>query len=202
MVFHAPADPASLGDWQFAILALLGLALTAVSLAVRHGRVRRPLGWSGGALVAAACAVAILVPARTAISDSVRLTATERSFLSAINAVRVAHGVGPLRPQGNLVRAARAHSVDMVDNDYFAHGVFWKRLAEYGVRGRDLGENLAWNSTPANAVGTLVHAWLESPDHRANLLNGKFTEVGVGVDIGPFDGYSHALMVTTDFLGN
>jgi uncharacterized protein YkwD len=90
----------------------------------------------------------------------------------------------------------------MIQNDYFSHGIFWKRLIRFGVRGKDMGENLAWNSSPTNAVGTLVHAWLQSPEHRKNLLSDKYSQVGVGVDVGQFDGYSNALMVTTDFLGH
>jgi uncharacterized protein YkwD len=165
-------------------------------------RIRKPFGWSGIALLVAACAVVVLFPVHSATSTSVALTPTEQSFLAAINQVREAHGDQPLTAQANLQRAAQAHSDDMITGSYFAHRVFWKRLEDFGVRGKHMGENLAWNSTPTNAVGTLVNAWMHSPDHRANLLSTEYSQIGVGVAIGHFDGYSNALMVTTDFLGD
>jgi uncharacterized protein YkwD len=205
IVLQMPPSTASLthfNEWHVAILVAIALLLTGVSLAIHRGRIRKPLGWSGIALLLAACGVIVFLPAHSATSNSVELTATEHSFLAAINHVRLAHSDQPLQSQSNLVRAARAHSRDMIEHNYFAHGVFWKRLESFGVRGRDLAENLAWDSTTDNAVGTLMHAWLESPDHRANLLSNKYSEIGVGVDIGAFHGYPSALMVTTDFLGN
>jgi uncharacterized protein YkwD len=192
----------SLNDWHLAILVALVLVLTGLTLGIRRSRVRKPIGWTGAALLVAACGVVMFLPAHSATSENIKLTGTEQSFLAAINEVREQHGVGPLASQGNLVRAARSHSDNMVAHDYFAHGVFWKRLEQFGVHGRNMGENLAWNSTPANAVNTLIQAWLASPDHRANLLSTRYSEIGVGIDIGPFEGYRQALVITTDFLGN
>lgn len=144
----------------------------------------------------------VLVFARTAATDDVQLTPTEQSFLSAINAARDAHGLEPLTSDRDLVRAARSHSDDMIARNYFAHGVFWKRLQQFGIDAVHEGENIGWIAPPVNAVGTLVHDWLQSPEHRANLLSPKYSEIGVGVAVGPYQGYPRALVVTTDFLGN
>jgi cysteine-rich secretory family protein len=186
-----------------AALVLAGLlAVAALVLLVRHGgRRRRNLLAYGGLLVIAVTAGALLVllPARTARTASVHVTATESSFVSEINQVRAAHGLRPVVSRAVLLRAARAHSDDMVRGGYFAHGSFWDRLRSFGVQPGDAGEALAWRSSPEDAAPALVQAWLASPEHRAILLDGRYTQVGVGIDEGPFYGYPHAIVVTADF---
>jgi uncharacterized protein YkwD len=44
--------------------------------------------------------------------------------------------------------------------------------------------------------------WLRSPEHRANLLHAGYRTVGVGALAGRFNGYSGALVITTDFAGS
>lgn len=190
----------SQGHAAFAVAGLLAVA--ALVLLVRHGgRRRRSVLAYGGLFVLAATAGALLVllPARTAGTASVHVTATEESFVSEINRVRAAHGLRPVVSRAVLLRAARAHSDDMVRGGYFAHGSFWDRLRSFGVRPGDAGEALAWRSRPDDAASALVQAWLASPEHRAILLDGRYTQVGVGVEEGPFEGYPHAIVVTADF---
>jgi uncharacterized protein YkwD len=154
----------------------------------------------------AALAAALLLlfpPAATA--GAARETATERAYANAINDVRTAHGLRALEEEAALVESAREHSADMVENQYFAHGVnWWKRLVRSGASGTHLGENLGWCATqacPGASPESLIKAWLASPDHRATVLSPAFRRLGVGVSIGPFHGWKWAVVVTADFDG-
>lgn len=128
-------------------------------------------------------------------------TSSERTLLSEMNRVRAAHGLVELRLDWRLQRAARSHSADMLRRGYFAHGAFASRLERFGVRGRWVGENLAWGVGSRAQARSMVRMWLQSPGHRRNLLRPGFRRVGVASRAGSFRGYSHARVVTTDFAG-
>ena len=123
------------------------------------------------------------------------------SLLGAMNEVRTAHGLRPLRADARLERAAQAHSADMIRRRYFAHGRVAARLTRYGARGRRFGENLAWAAGEAADARTIVRLWLTSRRHRANLLRPGFRRVGIGALTGPFAGHGSALVITADFAG-
>jgi uncharacterized protein YkwD len=119
----------------------------------------------------------------------------ELAILRAVNGVRAAHGRRPLSLGPALHRAARAHSVDMVRRGYFDHGAFVQRLRRFGVRGRALGENIAYASEPGFSAGVVVQMWMTSPPHRSVLLDSSFRKIGVGVAGGV------TRRVTADFAG-
>ncbi|MEN3343147.1 MAG: hypothetical protein V7644_2551 [Actinomycetota bacterium] len=125
----------------------------------------------------------------------------ESKLLQAVNAARTARGLRPLRLDSALTQAARAHSVDMLGHGYFAHGDFSGRMTAYHVRGSRMGEDLAWGNGPYARAAAVVQEWLGSPEHRANLLDPRFTRLGVGVASGSFHGSSGASVVTADFAG-
>ena len=127
---------------------------------------------------------------------------SDARLLAAINGVRAAHGLRPLHLDGRLRRAARSHSIDMVRRDYFAHGAFALRLWRFGVRGPQIGENLAWGTGPRGSAPAIVSEWLASPPHRRVLLRPGFRRVGVGSAVGPFAGRGSARVVTADFAGS
>jgi uncharacterized protein YkwD len=148
------------------------------------------------ALVAFAALVLIL-PATAAAAPSKK----ETSILHEMNRVRTAHGLGPLRVDGHLERAARAHSGAMVSTNTFSHGAFGVRMRQFDVTGSIAGENLAWGTGSRGAARGIVAAWLASPEHRANLLRPSFVRVGVGDRPGSFLGHRGAHVVTADFAG-
>jgi uncharacterized protein YkwD len=125
----------------------------------------------------------------------------QTALLETINSVRRAHGLAPLRIDATLNDAARFHTLDMLRNDYFAHGDFASRMVRFGARGPTVGENLAWESGGSSAQ-FLVDAWLASPDHRANLLRPGFRRIGIGLARGSFLGHPDTTVVTTDFGGS
>lgn len=129
------------------------------------------------------------------------LTAQEENLLDAINRARAASGVPPVRIGPRLQRAARAHSRAMARSGSLSHGNWYQRLRAYGVRGRTLGETLAWGVGSHGRGAAIVSMWLQSPPHRATMLRRGFSRVGVGIAVGTMAGYSGASVATADFSG-
>ncbi len=135
--------------------------------------------------------LSVVTPSRAELAPS----SHELAILRAVNGVRAAHGRRPLSLGSALHRAARAHSVDMVRRGYFDHGPFAQRLRRFGVRGRRLGENLAYTSEAGFSGTAIAQMWMESPGHRAVMLDPGFSRIGVGVAGGG------TRRVTADFAG-
>ena len=148
-----------------------------------------------GLLVTLALAFALAGPA------AARLSSAQASLLSAMNSTRAAYHLRPLRVDGTLTRAARAHTISMLRGNYFAHGDFALRMRRYHVAGSIAGENLAWGVGSTATASAMVSEWLASPEHRANLLSPQFRRVGIGRGVGTFAGYAGAAVVTADFAG-
>jgi len=108
-------------------------------------------------------------------------------LVAQINALRLAHGLVPLRVSPSLRAAANVHSTQMARLGYFSHdsangGSFSSRIATFyparGYRSWTVGENLLWASPDVGALRALK-MWLASPPHRANLLNPRWREIGL-----------------------
>jgi uncharacterized protein YkwD len=153
------------------------------------------------ALFLATAAAAGATGVARAAANGVALTATERSFLVSVNAVRAQHFRAPVGVEPSLVRAARAHSAAMVRSGVLSHGDFLRRLVSFGAHGPVVGENLGWTVDDPSATRRIVTWWLGSPRHRAVLLRAGFRQVGIGVARGPFGGWPRCIVVTTDFEG-
>jgi uncharacterized protein YkwD len=125
----------------------------------------------------------------------------QASLLRAINAARAEHGLEPVRVGPRLERAARAHTEAMFATQAFTHGSFVERLRHFHVTAPTIAENLAWAYGSDATAQKIVRAWLNSPEHRRNLLNGTFTLVGIGDLAGSFQGLDEARVVTVDFAG-
>ena len=136
----------------------------------------------------------------TLAGNSRALTARDNSLIAALNAERALQLLPKLRFDYRLARAARAHSLDMLRHDYFAHGNFSGRMSLFHVRGSMFAENLAWGTGVMSAGSVLAH-WISSPMHRAILLDPHLHRIGVATPIGAFDSFSRATMVTADFAG-
>jgi uncharacterized YkwD family protein len=126
------------------------------------------------------------------------LTADEKLILEQVNVERKKAGLAPLTIDYRLVQTARAKSQDMIDNGYFDHdspnlGSPFDQMKRAGISYRSAGENIAGNSSAAGAM----EAWMNSPGHRANILNPDLTHMGIGV----IDGGSYGKMLTQQFIG-
>jgi len=120
----------------------------------------------------------------------------EDEMLQLVNKEREKAGLQPL-VMDNLIRnVARAHSMDMVQKGYFAHedpsGLSpYERLVLAKVNFKIAGENLALAPT----IDLAQIGLMNSPTHRANILDPEYGRVGIGViDAGPY-----GLMITQDF---
>jgi uncharacterized protein YkwD len=147
------------------------------------------------------CAIFVLAPPAQAAGRATALTQGERSLLGAVNDVRSAHGLRPLRIDAALTRAARSYSATMIRTDVFSHGAMAARLASHGARGPAFGENLAWGVGRSASAGSVVRSWMASPGHRANLLRAGWNRIGLGALKGSFQGYHGATVITADFAG-
>jgi uncharacterized protein YkwD len=110
----------------------------------------------------------------------------EAAVLALVNEARVDAGCGAVTADPALAAVARAHSADMRDRDYFSHtspeGLSPFDRAEQAGVDHSRAENIAFGQADATAV---MEAWLESPGHRANILDCELTKLGVGVAEGP-----------------
>ena len=147
------------------------------------------------ALFLTACA---LCASAAASAATVQQATNQTSLLQAVNAARIEHGLLPLRLDSGLDQAAEAHTLDMLANHYFGHGDFGSRMVALGLNG-NLGENLAWGTGRYARARSIVHMWLTSAEHRANVLRPEFRRIGFGVATGPFQGRHDAIVVTADF---
>ena len=145
----------------------------------------------------------LLVTAPTAASPArtAHMSSGEQAVLHRMNVVRAQHGLGALRFDATLHRAARSHTRAMMAANVFTHGDFSARMRRFHARGPLLGENLAWGNGSNARAAAIVQMWLNSPPHRANLLRPSFRRVGVGAFVGTFSGAAGARVVTADFAG-
>ncbi|WP_051159204.1 CAP domain-containing protein [Agromyces subbeticus] len=112
--------------------------------------------------------------------------AAEASVLATVNEERAAAGCSPVRADSALAAVALAHSVDMDARDFFAHENLdgqspWDRADAAGIAYAG-GENIARGQADAAAV---MESWMNSPGHRANILNCDFETLGTGVHEAP-----------------
>lgn len=109
-------------------------------------------------------------------------SAYEREVIRLVNVERAKYGVAALQEDALLTRTARMKSQDMRDKGYFDHnsptyGTPFQLMKSQGVTYRTAGENIAMGYRTPEAV---VNAWMNSPGHRANILNASYTKLGVG----------------------
>lgn len=114
-------------------------------------------------------------------------TSAQDQVVTLTNARRQEAGCGPLKTDANVTAAAQAHAADMAARDYFAHttpeGVtFDKRIRQAGYPSPG-AENIARGARTAEDVVTM---WMDSPGHRANILNCDLNVIGVGLDTNGF----------------
>ncbi|UOZ06936.1 CAP domain-containing protein [Amycolatopsis sp. WQ 127309] len=116
------------------------------------------------------------------VGSSAHQARHEDAVTRLVNAIRTKSGLPPLRTDERLRAAARGHSKDMARRDFCAHVDPDGRAPADRMRAaghpRPGGENVARGQEDPR---TVVQAWLDSPGHRANLLNAEFTTIGVGV---------------------
>jgi uncharacterized protein YkwD len=122
------------------------------------------------------------------------LAKARKATLCLLNKERSQAGLKSLRADGKLRGAADTHSEDMVARSFFDH------VAPGGVTLTDrvdavnylkatasswmLAENIGWGSGVFATPKSMVQSWMESPGHKANILNPAVRDAGIGIAIG------------------
>ena len=120
----------------------------------------------------------------------------EARMLELLNQERSKKGLHPLAADPEMTVVARKHSVDMFARGYFSHNTLenkdpFDRMKQEKVRFLTAGENLAL----ARTLNMAHKGLMNSPGHRANILQPAFGRVGIGI----MDGGIYGLMVTQNF---
>jgi uncharacterized protein YkwD len=122
---------------------------------------------------------------------------TVDSLLSITNSEREKVGLDPLAANDKLSRAAALKAKDMLKHQYWSHvapdgATPWRWIDQAGYIYSYAGENLAKNFRTPEAV---MAAWMASPEHRANILDMHYSDVGFAVTSGKLDGKPVTLTV-------
>lgn len=115
-------------------------------------------------------------------SQTAGITKNELLGIELLNNDRSKQGLPRLVADARLTEVARNHAADMVANNYFNHTNLqgqspFDRIEANGITYKSAGENIAYNYS----VEKLEEAWMNSPGHRANILNTGYTHVGLGL---------------------
>jgi len=120
------------------------------------------------------------------------------ALISLTNDDRVANDVPTVIENDQLTQAAQDVANDMATKGYFAHispdgKDPWYWLAQVGYKYQYAGENLAVNFTDSSAVES---AWMASPTHHANIVKPQYTQIGIGVANGTYQGKDATFVVS------
>jgi len=150
------------------------------------------------------CVIALVILKIVAVSFFVYLPrtvffadVTKTALIELTNQERGELGLGLLKENQKLDQAAYQKAMDMLNNDYFSHfspsGISpWYWFKQAGYTYKIAGENLAIGFIDSEEV---FNAWVNSPTHKANLVNEKFNEIGMAVLQGNFNGSQTTVVV-------
>lgn len=125
-------------------------------------------------ITAAASALSIAVMAPASQGTTLSFSApNERTMVSLTNHDRAAHGLRGYRVSSDLTQIARSQAMRMAKTNTLYHN---PRLRYVVTSYRWAGENVGY----APNAAALERAFMKSPEHRANILNRKYTQVGIG----------------------
>ena len=155
---------------------LVAMQGTGVAAAASHHRAQSTSD--------ASCADTRVAPTRA------NATRAEAATFCLINVQRARHGLRALRQNADLARSSNRHSEDMVSENYFDHtspagetplarikaSTYLPRRSAYLV-----GENIALGTMQLATPASIVASWMQSPEHRANILNRDFRDSGIGI---------------------
>lgn len=107
----------------------------------------------------------------------------QEEILALVNKERTQRGLSPLSLSKEISKVAVEKSKDMAISNYFAHespnyGSPFDMMRKFGIKFRAGGENIAMGyRTPAD----VMKGWMNSPGHKANILNTNFNKIGIGM---------------------
>lgn len=130
------------------------------------------------------------------VADAKARPDLEMKMLNLVNQERTKRGLKPVKWDAELVPVARAHSQDMFARGYFSHYSPegkdpFDRMKGAGIKYFSAGENLALGPT----LKICHEGLMNSPGHRANILNPSYGRLGIGI----LDGGAYGLMISQEF---
>jgi hypothetical protein len=134
----------------------------------------------------------VVLPAPLVAPDEANVSAlTVSGVIFWTNFQRITNGIGALKENTTLDKIASRKLQDMFSRQYFAHvspsGDSVSDVADlFGYEYLMIGENLALGNFKSDM--DLVSAWMESPGHRENILNRNYSDIGIAVGEGEFEG--------------
>ncbi|MER2009123.1 MAG: CAP domain-containing protein [Psychrobacillus sp.] len=116
-------------------------------------------------------------------SNQAQVSSVIQQVVDLTNAERAKEGLAPLQIDSALTKSAQLKSQDMKDNNYFSHtsptyGSPFDQMKSLGISYKSAAENIAMGQRSAQEV---VQGWMNSAGHRANIMNGSYTHIGVGL---------------------
>jgi uncharacterized protein YkwD len=137
-----------------------------------------------------------LVKLNFTVSDAKERPDLEAEMIRLVNEERTKRGLKALQFDPALVPVARAHSQDMFARGYFSHYTPegkdpFERMKTAGIKYYTAGENLALGQT----LSICHEGLMNSPGHRANILNPSYGRIGIGI----LDGGTYGLMISQEF---
>lgn len=188
------------GAWLFA-RALEGAAdSTPPPVSARDRASAAPGDFSGYVAPESACPGAENLAAATSVQ--------EQTEICLLNYARRAAGLAPLQTSPLLMRSAEIKAGEIVRCNQFSHdacGIDVRQpFADSGYFSPNFvsrfGENLAWGGADAGSPRGALLGWLESPEHRANLLRNDWQEQGIAlVEVGDFRGVADSRIWVSHF---
>lgn len=108
----------------------------------------------------------------------------EAPIISWTNTARHHYGRSTVTPNARLTRAAQQHALNMAAQETMSHSLdglnLVDRVNRVGYAYANVGENVAYNFGYQNPTWQLFDGWMKSEGHFRNIVNGEFTEIGVG----------------------
>ena len=122
-------------------------------------------------------------PEKKPVNSNTDFSSYQQQVLDLVNAERTKRGLSPLTLDSNLSNVATKKAQDMANKNYFDHtsptyGSPFDMMNRFGISYRTAGENIAKGQKTPQEV---MNSWMNSPGHRANILNPDFTKLGVGI---------------------
>lgn len=145
----------------------------------------------------------------TCDGSRIELNNIEKRILDLHNQTRADSGLPLLCVNSDLTEAARSHSQDMLDRSYLSHTspegeTFPARFQRFGYSLEgcnycEVGENIGEGSGSGGEPDAMFEVWMNSPDHRDNILKENFQEVGIGASTGTYKTYTNTTVYAVDF---
>jgi len=135
----------------------------------------------------------LLTPSSSAKGNST----TSKELIDLTNQERILQHLPALSKNAKLTQAAEAKLKNLFKEQYFSHNAPDGRAFSAWVKDADyiytiVGENLAMGFGNAQQI---IEAWMQSPKHRENILKNKYTEIGLAVASGKFNGKNTTMVV-------